>query len=276
MTRMFIPAKLDDNPTLLKNDPNYRARALGMGDPDVVKAYLEGDWSCSEGAALPTFSREYHVKHERMESESFGVKVSKFWKLRVAYDYGFSAPYSVLFYFISTGESEHDWCPPKGSVIIYDEIYGDNDNDEVGLKEDVAVTARKIKLKAKLELQRPIYPGPADKSIFSQEQGPSIATIFREHGVVFTPSNKRPGSRILGLGLIRRLLFNSINLPDQRPGLYIFDRCTRLIQHLSALSLDDKTGEDVDTTQPDHDYDVVRYIVLDKESEAQIVELQGV
>ena len=275
MDRMYVPAKLDDNPTLTRNDPNYRARAMGMGDPDVVRAYLEGDWSCSEGAAFPTFSRKFHVKSLRNGGEE-GVDVSQAWPMRVAYDYGFSAPYSVLFYMVSTGESEHSWCPPKGSIIIFAEIYGDNAGDENGLKEDVGVTANKIKVKAKVELNRSIHIGPADAAIFSKEQGPSIYSIFRDLGVNFSPSNKRPGSRVLGVALIRRLLFNAINLPKEEAGLYIIDTCPRLIQHMSALSLDDKTGEDVDTTQPDHDYDVLRYIVLEKESEAQVVKLEGV
>jgi hypothetical protein len=275
MTRMYVPAKLDDNPTLTENDPSYRTRALGMGDPDVVKAYLEGDWSCTEGAAFPTFSRKYHVLSER-SGDVGDVDVSRAWPMRVAYDYGFSAPYSVLFYMISSGESEYEWCPPKGSLIIYGEIYGDNAGDEVGRKEEVAVTASRIKAKAKLDFDREIHPGPADSAIFNQEQGPSISSIFYDNGVVFTRSNKRPGSRILGLALIRRLLFNSINFPKEKPGIYIMSSCPRLIQHIAALSLDTKTGEDVETTQPDHDYDVLRYIVLDKESEARVVELQGV
>jgi len=276
MMRMYVPAKLDDNPTLTENDPQYRVRVLGMGDPEVVKAYLEGDWSCSEGAAFPTFTREFHVLTEKVGDAEAGVEVSRSWLMRVAYDYGFSAPYSVLFYMISTGESEYEWCPPKGSVIIYAEIYGDNAGDEIGCREEVAVTAGKIKTKARIDLGREIHTGPADAAIFSKEQGPSISSIFNDNGVIFTPSNKRPGSRILGVALIRRLLFNAINFRQEKPGLYIMDSCPRLIQHMSALSLDDKTGEDVDTTQPDHDYDVVRYIVLDKESEAVVVDLEGV
>ena len=269
MTRIFIPALLTDNPTLTKNDPNYRQRAMGMGDPEVVEAYLNGDWSCAEGAALPTFSRQHHV----VSTEK--VKLSTNWDVRVGYDYGFSAPYSVLFYIIATGESEFDFCPPKGSVIIVDEIYGDINRSEIGLKEDVAVTADKILERQFVRKWVNLLPGPADKSIFAKEQGPSIASIFLSKGIRFEESNKSPGSRIRGLSIIRELLLNSIIHKEDKPGLYIFDRCVRLIQHLSALSLDNKTGEDVDTTQPDHDWDVLRYIILHQMNVLKLVKVKG-
>ena len=219
MTRIFIPALLSDNPTLTKNDPDYRQRA--------------------------------------------------------GYDYGYSAPYSVIFYTISTGESEYDFCPPKGSIIIVDEIYGDSNKSEIGLKEDVAITADKIKERQFVRKWPNLLPGPADKAIFAKEQGPSIASIFKEKGINFDESIKSPGSRIRGLSIAREFLLNSVVNKESKPGLYILDRCVRLIQHLSALSLDEKTGEDVDTTQPDHDWDVIRYILLHQQNELKQIKIKG-
>lgn len=269
MNRIFIPALLSDNPTLTDNDPNYRDRALGMGDPDVVEAYLNGDWSCVEGAALPTFSREYHI----LDSEK--VKLSESWKIRVAYDYGYSAPYSVLFYVISTGESRYQFCPVKGSIIFIGEIYGDANGSEVGLKEDVSITADKIIQRKFLEKWPRLYPGPADRSIFSREQGPSIADLMARKGVIFEESDKSPGSRVRGLSVVRQYLRNVIVSSEKDPGFYVMDTCPRLIKHLSALSLDNKTGEDVDTDQPDHDWDVVRYVALHQIKELKLVPVEG-
>jgi len=45
LTRAFIPARISDNPFLLKSDPDYRKRLEGLGDPLLVRAFLEGDWS---------------------------------------------------------------------------------------------------------------------------------------------------------------------------------------------------------------------------------------
>jgi hypothetical protein len=266
MRRKFIPALLKDNPSLTENDPEYANRLMGLGDPDVVKAYLDGDWTVVEGAALPKFSRVSHVKK--------AIPVPKGWKIKRCYDYGYSAPYSVLFYAISTGESDREFNPVKGSVVIIAEIYGD-DGNENGLKEDVAITARKIKT-FESEMEWRVFPGPADNSIFSKEQGPSIAETMAGKGISWETSDKTPGSRINGLAECRKLIHNSIALVQEKPGLYVFDTCPRLIQHLSDLQTDDRTGEDVDTTgQPDHDWDVLRYIVLDKSKEIQTVSVEG-
>ena len=271
MTRMFVPALLSDNPTLTKNDPEYVNRVMGMGDPEVVKAYINGDWSCVDGAALPTLSRKYHVKPAK-EARSIH------WPIYVAYDYGFSAPYSVLFFCIANGESSTDFCPPKGSIVIVGEIYGD-DGKENGLREDVGTTAKKIVRFHQAKFGGSLRSGPADNSIFSKEQGPSIhdqMTSAVSGAFSFVPADKSPGSRINGLGVVRRLLENAIRCPEEVAGLYISSDCPRLIEHLSALSLDEKDIEDVDTTQPDHDWDTTRYIALFRESVAGSVPLEGV
>lgn len=270
MKRMFIPALISDNPTLMNNDPEYISRVMGMGDPEVVKAYINGDWSCVEGAALPTFSREKHVKESHL--------MPSFQKIHVAYDYGFSAPYSVLFFFVHNGESDTDWNPPKGSLVICGEIYGD-DGKENGLREDVGITAKKILRFFSTVFEGTMYPGPADNAIFNKEQGPSIAesmSAATNGKVTFVKSDKSPGSRIGGLAVIRRLLENALADTPEFPGLYILDTCQRLIAHASSLSIDEKNLEDVDTTQPDHDWDVLRYIGLHKSKIVQTVDIEGV
>jgi len=268
MTRMFIPSFLSDNPSLTVNDPNYATRLLGMGDPEKVKRYLKGDWSAVEGLALPMLNRKRHMIPER--------RLPIGWKKHVGYDYGYSAPYSVLFYAVASGESDDDkFNPPKGTIVFIGEIYGD-DGREGGLKEDVKVTARKI-LRFQNERNWHVLPGPADKSIFSSERGPSISEIFAGVGVIFKPSDKSPGSRVNGLSQIRtRLHAANDDGPMEAPGILIMDSCPRLFQHLSALVTDEKNDEDVDTSsQPDHDYDVVRYIALDKSMEIITIGYEG-
>lgn len=43
LARCYFPAKLTDNPTLMKNDPGYADRIRRMG-PAAAKRYLDGDW----------------------------------------------------------------------------------------------------------------------------------------------------------------------------------------------------------------------------------------
>src|SRR5690606_6527662 len=45
LTRQYIPAKLDDNPTLKENDPDYLDRLEGLGNDALIKAMRDGDWN---------------------------------------------------------------------------------------------------------------------------------------------------------------------------------------------------------------------------------------
>ena len=50
ISRAFVPAKLTDNPALLKEDPGYLARIRASKDPVRRKQMEEGDWDVSYGA----------------------------------------------------------------------------------------------------------------------------------------------------------------------------------------------------------------------------------
>lgn len=262
MNRVFVPSLLSDNPHIEKE---YADRLRGLGDPDIVEAYLSGDWSIVEGAALPTLNKKFHKIDHSLCCKS--------WPVYRAYDYGFSAPYSVLFFMVATGESSTDFNPPKGSIIIHSEIYGANERDE-GLKEDVTDTGRKIRIHESLYYPyTTVKPGPADTAIFSKEQGPSIHEQMAP--TTFTPGDKSPGSRILGLTEIRKLLFNAINYRYEREGLYFTNLCGKCFAQLGSLQLDEKMVEDVNTKGNDHSYDVLRYITLRKSLEIIVTKYEG-
>lgn len=50
ISRMFVPARLSDNPALLKEDPGYLARIRASKDPVRRKQLEEGDWDVAYGA----------------------------------------------------------------------------------------------------------------------------------------------------------------------------------------------------------------------------------
>jgi len=261
MNRCFVPSLLSDNPHI---EDEYADRLRGLGDPDVIDAYLKGDWSIIEGAALPTLSRKHHI----VDATSCCTS----WRVFRAYDYGYSAPYFVFFYMIASGESKTKFNPPKGSIIIHTEIYGADERDE-GLKEDVAITGGKIRVHESLHYPyTSVNAGPADSSIFAREQGPSIADNI---GVPFEPSDKTPGSRILGLEEARKYLYNAINFRHEKPGLYFTNLVPKGFAQLMVLQLDEKKVEDVDTNGNDHSWDVLRYIVLNKSKEIIMANVNG-
>ena len=71
---MFIAAKVTDNPALLKNDPNYVNRLRASGSPELVRAWLEGDWDVIEGAFFPEFDRKRHVISPRLKIPSDWIR----------------------------------------------------------------------------------------------------------------------------------------------------------------------------------------------------------
>ena len=60
LIRIFIPAKIQDNPFLLNNDPGYINRLRASGSPVPLRAWLEGDWNIIEGAFFPEFDPDRH------------------------------------------------------------------------------------------------------------------------------------------------------------------------------------------------------------------------
>ena len=61
LIRIFIPAKISDNPSLLNNDPGLHQPPAGLGLPRPRQAWLEGDWNVIEGAFFPEFDPDRHV-----------------------------------------------------------------------------------------------------------------------------------------------------------------------------------------------------------------------
>jgi hypothetical protein len=59
--RVFIPSRLEDNPALINNDPGYVDRIRKAGSPELVRAWLEGDWTVALGAFFPEFNPMLHV-----------------------------------------------------------------------------------------------------------------------------------------------------------------------------------------------------------------------
>lgn len=266
MIRQFIPAFLQDNEIMCANDPDYADRLRGIGSSETVEAMLSGNWDLSDSTALPDWRDNCNV-----------IKYCPLpihWKVKRAYDYGFSAPYAVLWYAKATGEEFVDGfgnviCPPKGSIIICNELYGADEFGE-GLKEQVSKTANKIRV-ISAKMGREVLPGPADNSIFNKEQGPSIKERMDMN---WLRSDKTPGSRMRGLAILNDMIAEATHDVPEAPCLYVMSNCVNTIDQLPNLQLDDD-GLDVDTEQEDHIYDVVRYIVLSSDSTIRESKVMG-
>ena len=268
-TRMFIPAKISDNKILLSVDPGYVSRLREVGSPELVRAWLEGDWNVITGAYFPEFSTLEHIIAP--------FTIPKHWMRFMSGDWGSASPFSFHWHAVSDGTvSVPDLRPPdplsfetvrsyprtipKGAIVTYREWYGAVAGMvNTGLRWPASRVAEGIK--ARTPTDEKITYRVLDPSAFKQDGGPSHAEVMARAGVFFRPADN---TRLAGWGAIRERLTGIDADPDVNNGvgtpmLYIFNTCPHLIRTLPALQHDTKDPEDCDTTAEDHAPDDLRY-----------------
>lgn len=247
---MFIPSRVTDNKILLLNDPNYINQLRGVGSAELVRRWLEGDWSVIVGAYFKEFKPERHIIRP--------CSLPKHLMRIMGHDWGSASPFSCLWAGVSDGTFKATFLDgysrtlPAGALIIYREYYGADEKGK-GLKLKVEEIADAILSRENEAITFRV----ADTSIFDEDGGPSIAETFKKHGVGFRPSDKR---RLPGWQQIRSRLVGE----DNKPMIFIFDTCTSLIRFLPALQHDRTDAEDVDTNGQDHAPDALRYICMSR------------
>ena len=269
MKRQFIPARMEDNPTLMQDDPGYRDRLHGIGDVALMRAMEFGDWDIVSGAALSDlWRRDVHVIKP--------FEIPRGWYVDRSFDWGSSRPFSLGWWAESNGSEatlangrKKSW--PKGTIFRLSEWYGWNGKANEGcMMEDTKIgreiRERETALRAVLNIPKP-HAGPADSSIFDAYPGkPSIAQgIDKGYGRegCFYPADKSPGSRIKRLAVLRRLMAASLQEPMEDAGIFFFDTCLfGAIRTLPVLPLDKRNAEDVDTSAEDHAYDEIGYRIV--------------
>tara|TARA_A100001015_G_scaffold265738_1_gene314379 strand:- start:4358 stop:5998 length:1641 start_codon:yes stop_codon:yes gene_type:complete len=228
ISRRFIPAKLQDNPSLMQTDDYYIMLA---SLPEVQRRqFLDGDWDAFDDSSFPEFKKDIHVV------EPF--EIPKGWYRFRAADWGYSSPACCLWFAIDYDNNL--WC--------YREIYP--------TKLTADLFARKV-----LELEHGEYVayGVLDSSTWAKrgDIGPSIAETMIQNGCRWRPSDRSPKSRISGKLEVHKRL--AVNPDTKEPGLRIFSTCRNLIRTLGTLPIDKNNPEDVDTKAEDHAYDALRY-----------------
>lgn len=296
-TRMFIPSRVYDNKILLAKDPKYIAQLREIGSPELVKAWLEGDWNVITGAYFPEFTSQKHVL------EPFAIP--DHWMRFRSMDWGSASPFAVLWHAVSDGYLTPTgvWIP-QGAVITYREWYGCVPGK---VNEGIKWNARRVGLGiAEREKNEKIMYGVIDPSAFKWDGGPSHAERMAEVGAYF---RKADNNRIGGWDTIRdRLCGNRVERPAPenggnpqfKPGdpfaaiiingmfappppepevlldpmadkelvgepmWFCFKTCTHLIRTLPALQHDLDNPEDCDTDGEDHAPDALRYGLMSR------------
>jgi hypothetical protein len=254
MRRQFIPARLEDNPSMATDDPGYAARLEGLGPRALVLAMRWGDWNVIEGAFLDCWSHHRHVVDP--------FDLPGHWPRFRSGDWGSAVPPSFGWWAVATEPyriARGIWLP-RGCLVRYREWYGmEPGRPNVGLK----LPAEKVGARlAELERNDPrIAGGVLDPSAFHSDGGPSIAQRITEGSgrkIHFRPADN---TRVPGWDQVRARLIGDA---DGRPMMVFFATCHDTIRTLPALQHDKARPEDVDTNGEDHAADEIRYACMSR------------
>jgi hypothetical protein len=253
-TWVYAPSTYRDNPFIDHKEYKAQLTASCPYDPELLRAWLDGDWTVLRGAFFGP------VLSESRNAADPWDYIPRGWDFFLAHDYGSSAPSVTYVVAESPGEKGPDGrFYPKDSLILVDELSTSIPGQpSQGLGWTIPILSDAIKEMCKRWKVPPA--GVADDAIFSihGHAGGSIADEFRRFGVYFHPAQK--GSRVAGWEIMRRLLADA-GKPD-RPGLYVSRNCSYFWETVPSLGRDPRRVEDVDTRQPDHGADACRYAVM--------------
>ena len=258
---VYAPSRFTDNPFIDQDEYRKQLEASCPTDAELLRAWIDGDWTVARGAYFATVIDEKRNAIEPWEEIPLlprkwsDNKINK-WEHWLAHDYGSSAPSATYIMVRSPGEEINGQYFPKDSIIVIDELVTSdtvNLNEGLGytiphLSEYIIEMCERWKIKAE---------GCADDAIFSKHgsQSGSIADEFKRAGVYFTKAHK--ADRKSGWERMRRLLQDA-GKPD-KPGLYISRHCEYFWSTVPYLGRDQRNAEDLDTRQADHAADAIRY-----------------
>lgn len=264
--RIYIPSTLFENPHLFKNDPEYLSNLMQQGSPELVKAWIKGDWNIISGGAFDKlFDRDIHVVRP--------FRIPPDWRIIECYDDGSTKPAAAVWFAISDGS---DYYLPngearstiRGDVFVIAELYFWTGKPNEGTTESIESKASKIIRKEKA-LGYEISERIADSAIFSTKAH-SIADDFASSGLEFERCNKAPGTRMLSITRFRNLLMGS-HVRKEKPGIFFFSTCIQCIRTIPTLPRDKQNPDDIDTKAEDHLLDCILYLTLsDYDAEVQV------
>lgn len=235
-TRIFIPAKVQDNPneTFVAS---YKQNLQALTNEDLKSALLEGNWDVFSGQVFTEFFRNkdnkpYHVIKP--------FDIPDHWTKWFGFDWGYNTWAGGLWFAKD---------PQSNRMYVYRELY-----------EKEMPASRMAQLMLDYDRRDKIQRRVADPSIWKSaanaDTGETVAEIFQKNGVRFQPANN---NRIAGKNAWHEALATA---PDGLPWLQIFSNCVNLIRTLPALPYSKYNVEDVDTDAEDHLYDAGRYALV--------------
>lgn len=253
-SRVFIPAKVTDNPALVENDPGYIRRLEAL--PEVEKRrLLHGEWDVFEGQVFVELTQTVHG------CNPFAVPTE--WEKFMAFDWGYAKPWVALWFAVDF----------DGTIYLYRELYGCKKNEhDVGLRQTNTEICKAIweaeKEKITYRVADPACWAPTKLKGSNKNFGPSFAEDAGKEGLFFL---KADNDRIRGKQQCHER-FKLEEETDPRTGEVLkeyprfvaFNNCSHWWRTFMQLREDPKNPEDVDTDQEDHHYDATRYAFMSR------------
>jgi len=257
LARKYIHATVLDNPTMMKQNPEYYG-ILSSIENEYERKRAFGDWEATPKAAFEEFSRERHVRSLLTLFPDTSGRPPDGWAVFATMDWGYNSPFAIYWHCMT----------PYDKIITFAEYYGiawdeikQRFRPNVGIRmlaKDVATAF--LQKSAGLSVSYMI----ADKSMWwkSGSEAGSIGQewelVLAEKGVPMIRSDNSPGSR----GARKMQTHNRLsNAPDGSPWWLIADNCVHLIRTLPTLPTEINPNKPdeilVDTTVEDHIFDSI-------------------
>lgn len=249
---VYAPSTFTANPFLDVEQYRDQLGAACADDPELLRAWVDGDWSVARGAYFADVLDDTRVATQPWAHIPHG------WPTWLGHDFGSAAPSVTYVLAESPGATGPDgrWYS-RGSIVAIDELATNKSDDRLneGIGWTVPVLSEAIKeMCARWKVQP---AGAADDAIFAKTGSGAgcIADEFERAGVHFEPAHK--GDRVSGWQRMRRMLADA-GKPDV-PGLYVSRNCRYFWLTAPYVGRDMKRPEDVDSSGADHALDAMRY-----------------
>ncbi|MFH2050588.1 MAG: hypothetical protein ABIJ12_14225 [bacterium] len=243
LPRVFVPAKVADNPSLTENDPDYIARLMQLPELERMRL-LEGVWDAFEGQKFAELNRDIHGFDDELPFE---------WETFGAFDWGYARPWAY-------GIFRVDY---NGKLYLDQYHYALKPGAEnIGLRQTDTEIARAILALEKKHNLKPRWR-VAGPDIFNPKRkkdgmmGPSPAEEMMREGVTFI---KADDSRVIGWQQIHhRLQLDE----DGQPWLFARRSLDHWWRCMEELREDERNPEDVVQKDiEDHLPEMTRYACM--------------
>lgn len=222
----FVPATLDDNEHLTKNDPNYVKRLDGMSDENLRRAMRHWDWNIFEWQFFSEFFEFKHVVP--MYRPSGNTK-----RCILCLDYWYRSPSAV--YMIRTDNDGQIWVTHELYVkwLLYEWLW------------------EAIKQKySSFDIEYVVSDPAIFANNWSESSWAEVLARVTWYRIIRWDNNRQAGWTLMKTLYAKDMLF-------------IQRTCTNYILETIGAVYDDKKDNDLNTHWDDHGLDGVRYWIMD-------------